>query len=160
MIPNRGEEWVHSSSFMTYRFIQGEGCFHISIYKNNNKVGWAVKIVFEIRLHVKDKALLEEIQKYLQVGNLFTNSGQATSLRIQSPKDLAKIVDHLDSNPLITRMLSDYVLFKEALNLISNKQHLTLAGLHGIVVIKAAIHLGLSESLKNALPNIVPRIRP
>lgn len=146
---------------MTYRFIDGEGCFHISIYKNNNKLGWAVKIEFEIRLHVKDKALLEEIQICLQVGNIFTNSRQGTSLRIKSPKDLAKIVDHLDSNPLITKKkLSDYVFFKEALNLISNKQHLTLAGLHVIVAIKAAINLGLSERLKTAFPNIVPRIRP
>jgi len=82
------------------------------------------------------------------------------SFRIQSPKGLAKIVEHLDSNSLITQKLSDYVLFKEALNLISNKQHLTLAGLHEIVAIKAAMNLGLSESLKTAFPNVVPRIRP
>jgi hypothetical protein len=88
---------------MTYRFIDGEGCFHISIYKNNNKLGLAVKIEFEIRLHVKDKTLLEEIQICLQVGNIFTNSRKGTSIRIKSPKDLAKIVDHLDSNPLITK---------------------------------------------------------
>ena len=52
-------------------FIDGEGCFHISIYKNNNKIGWAVKLIFEIRLHVRDKVLLEKIQNYFQVGNLF-----------------------------------------------------------------------------------------
>lgn len=27
-------------------FIDGEGSFHISIYKNKNKVGWAVKPEF------------------------------------------------------------------------------------------------------------------
>ena len=32
-------EWVQA-------FIDGEGCFHISIYKNNNKIGWAVKLIF------------------------------------------------------------------------------------------------------------------
>jgi len=83
------------------------GCFHTSIYKNNNKVGWAVKIEFEIRLHVKDKVLLEEIQNYFQspafargVGNIFINSRQGVSFRIQSPKDLATIIDHIDLYPL------------------------------------------------------------
>ena len=159
MIPNRGAEFIPHPLWLT-GFIDGECCFHISIYKNNNKVGWAVKIEFEIGLHVKDKALLEVIQKYIQVGNTFTNSREGMSFRIQSPKGLAKIVEHLDSNSLITQKLSDYVLFKEALNLISNKQHLTLAGLHEIVAIKAAMNLGLSESLKTAFPNVVPRIRP
>jgi len=141
-------------------FIDGEGCFHTSIYKNNNKIGWAVKIEFEIRLHVKDKVLLEEIQNYFQVGNIFINSRQGVSFRIQSPKDLAKIIDLLDLYPLRTQKLSDYILFKEVFNLILNKQHLTLSGLHKIVAIKASMNLGLSESLQAAFPDVIPRIRP
>lgn len=92
------------------------------------------------------------------MGNIFTNTREGTNIRIQSPKGLAKIVDHLDSYPLITKKLYAYVLFKEALNLISNKQHLTLAGLHEIVSIKAGMKLGLSESLKTAFQNIEPRL--
>lgn len=102
-------------------FIDGEGCFTISIYKNTNKVGWAVKIEFEIGLHVKDNALLEEIQNYYQVGNIFIKSRQGVSFRIQSTKDLAKIFDHLDTYPLRTQKISDYVLFKEVFNLVLNK---------------------------------------
>lgn len=155
--PNRG--LVLNPTWLT-GFIDGEGCFHISIYKNNNKVGWAVKIEFEIRLHARDKVLLKEIQNYFQVGNLFLNSRGGISFRIQSPKDLAKIVDLLDLYPLRTQKFSDYVLFKEALNLILNKEHLTLSGLHKIVAIKAKMNLGLSESLQAAFPDVLPMSRP
>ena len=71
-------------------FIDGEGSFFISIYKNTNKVGWAVKPEFQIRLHIKDKDLLEEIKNYFQVGNLFIGSKRDISFRIQSPKDLVQ----------------------------------------------------------------------
>jgi len=99
-------------------FIDGEGCFSISIYKNTNKVGWAVKMEFEIGLHVKDHALLEEIQNYYQAGKIFIKSRQGVSFCIQSPKDLAKIFDHLDLYPLRTQKISDYILFKEVFNLV------------------------------------------
>jgi hypothetical protein len=155
--PNRG--LVLNPLWLT-GFIDGEGCFHISIYKNKNKVGWAVKIEFEIRLHARDKVLLKEIQNYFQVGNIFINSREGISFRIQSPKDLAKIVEFLDLYPLRTQKFSDYVLFKEALNLILNKQHLTLSGLHKIVAIKAKMNLGLSESLQAAFQDVLPMSRP
>lgn len=141
-------------------FIDGEGCFHISIYKNNNKIGWAVKLIFEIRLHVRDKVLLEKIQNYFQAGNLFITSNDGISFRIQSTKDLAKLIAHLDKYPLKTQKFSDYILFKEVFNLILNKEHLTISGLHKIVAIKASMNLGLSESLQAAFTNIIPISRP
>jgi hypothetical protein len=66
----------------------------------------------------------------------------------------------MDLYPLRTQKFSDYVLFKEALNLILNKQHLTLSGLHKIVAIKAKMNLGLSESLQAAFPDVLPMSRP
>ena len=46
-------------------FLNGEGCFFISIYKNKNKISWAIKPEFQFGLHIKDKVLLEEIKNYL-----------------------------------------------------------------------------------------------
>jgi hypothetical protein len=41
------------------------GCFTIGVYGDKkNKVGWVVKLVFQIVLHKKDKALLEQIKSY------------------------------------------------------------------------------------------------
>ena len=80
--------------------------------------------------------------------------------RIQSIKELQVIIDHFDKYPLITQKLSDYILFKQAVELIKNKEHLTEEGLHKIVAIKASMNLGLSESLKADFPDVKPVPRP
>ena len=103
---------------------------------------------------------MEKIQKYFQAGNLFISSKEDISFRIQSPKDLEKIINHLDLYPLKTQKLSDYILFKEALTLILNKEHLTLSGLLKIVAIKASMNLGLSYALQATFQDIIPVSRP
>lgn len=55
---------------------------------------------------------------------------------------------------------ADYELFKQAFELIKNKNHLTADGLKEIVSIKASMNLGLSESLKTVFPNVIPVSRP
>ena len=67
--PNRG--LVINPLWLT-GFIDGEGSFLISIFQNQNKVGWAVKPEFEISLHARDKVLLENIQNYFQIGNILS----------------------------------------------------------------------------------------
>jgi hypothetical protein len=61
---------------------------------------------------------------------------------------------------LSSQKRADYELFKQALELIQNKKHLTADGLKEIVSIKASMNLGLSESLKTAFPNVIPVSRP
>ena len=51
-------------------FVDAEGCFIISVTKNNQySIGWRVQLFFKILLHIKDKAILEEIQRFLGVGS-------------------------------------------------------------------------------------------
>ena len=52
-------------------FWDGEGCFHISITKNKKwKVGYKVELIFSICLHEKDKALLEQIKNFFNLGSI------------------------------------------------------------------------------------------
>jgi hypothetical protein len=45
-------------------FIDGEGCFNLTISQNSElAVGWHVIPTFKISLHNKDRALLEYIQR-------------------------------------------------------------------------------------------------
>jgi len=45
-------------------FVDGEGCFHVSIVDRPElKAGKSVRVVFQISLHKKDKALLDLIKK-------------------------------------------------------------------------------------------------
>jgi hypothetical protein len=56
----------------------------------------------------------------------------------------------------LTQKFKDYILFKQAFNLVKNKNHLSMEGLRHIVAIKASLNLGLSDNLKEAFPNITP----
>jgi len=61
----------------------------------------------------------------------------------------------LDKYPLITKKHGDFILFKEALKLIKNKEHLTIEGFNKIISIRASMNKGLPEVLKLAFPNII-----
>ena len=50
---------------------------------------------------------------------------------------------------MLTQKLADYLLFKQVVELINNKAHLTIEGLQKIVNIKASMNLGLSDMLKS-----------
>jgi len=74
------------------------------------------------------------------------------------------VIDHFDKYPLITHKLADYLLFKQAFELVNRKEHLTLGpkgpGIQKIVNIKASSNKGLSDQLKSAFPNTKPVSRP
>ena len=130
-------------------FTDAEGCFTISIFKNNRvKTGWTVKLSFQIALHEKDITLLEQIQLYFNVGNISKHGSQMVYFRIESIKDLAKIINHFDKYPLITDKKADYELFKRIIEKMNNEEHLTEQGIQEIVNIRASLNLGLSPGLK------------
>ncbi len=141
-------------------FLDAEASFYLIVYKSNNvKTGWYVRAVFEVHLHLKDKALLEGIQTTLGgVGNIRITDNKV-SLKIYS-RDLAILLDHLNNYPLITKKQADFKLFKEVLDLMGRQEHLTPEGLLKIVNIKASMNKGLSEELQDAFPNVVPVLRP
>ena len=58
-------------------------------------------------------------------------------------------INYFDKYPLITQKQVDFLLFKQVVELIVNKEHLTKEGLIKIINIKAAMNLGvLPETLK------------
>jgi hypothetical protein len=74
--------------------------------------------------------------------------------------ELDQIIDHFEKYPLITQKCADYELFKQAVEKIKRKEHLTEEGLKKIVAIKASMNNGLSSELKLAFPSIIPVPRP
>lgn len=142
-------------------FTDGEGSFVLSITKSDNvKSGWVIKPRFSIGLHKKDRFILEAIKNYLGVGEIYTQGIDSIQYRVFSIKDLQLVIDHFDKYPLISQKFGDYSLFKQAYLLLINKEHLTPEGLLKIIAIRASINNGLSESLKEAFPGIIPVMRP
>lgn len=142
-------------------FTDGEGCFYIGISPDSrSSLNYRVKLTFQIGLHKKDEELLNLIKSYFGVGTINKLAGDSVIYRVTSIEDLQIILDHFDRYPLITQKYKDYLLFKQAYELIKNKEHLTMNGLRKIVSIKASINLKLSSSLMEAFSDIEPLLIP
>lgn len=133
--------------------MDGEGCFHITIAKKTGyRTGYSVNLSFSIGLHSKYEDLLRMIQSYFGGIGILSVTGSKVLWRVLSVKELMIITDHFDQYPLITKKRLDFLLFKEALQLFINKDHLTPEDLIKMASIKASINNGLSISLKEAFP--------
>ena len=141
-----------------------EGTFIISITKKPKAIlGQSVQLFFRIRMHTRDTNLLLRIQSFFKVGTVRENKNENISVyEVGSFKDLIEvIIPHFNKHLLITQKHADFSLFKYAMDLIQKKEHLTLAGLHKIVAIKAAMNKELlSDELKKFFPEIIPLERP
>ena len=142
-------------------FVDGEGCFHISISeRKGRKFGWQVSLHFQIGLHVKDKAVLDAIKEHLYVGEIGKQGSFAIQLQVQSIKEFQVLLEHFDKYPLITTKKADYKALKLAYFIIKKKEHLTKEGFRKIIAIRASMNRGLSQKLEVAFPDYVPVKRP
>lgn len=125
-------------------------------------MGWRAQPKFQISLHKKDLDLLCQLQEYLDgVGSIhLARNRDIASYSVDSIEGLTKLILHLEKHPLLTKKAADFLLFKQVIELINNKAHLTVEGLNQIVNIKASMNLGLSEMLKSEFPEYAPVERP
>jgi len=81
--------------------------------------------------------------------------------RVQSLEQIHNvIIPYFDKYPLITQKLADYILFREIVIKMMQKEHLNKEGFQAIVNIRASLNLGLSEKLKASFPKTIPVSRP
>ena len=74
----------------------------------------------------------------IQDGKIY-KSPELVNYIISSNSYLLLLINHLKNYPLLG---GDFLLFKEVVELLKNKSHLNIEGLHHIVNIKASINLG------------------
>ena len=78
-------------------FTDGEGCFSITVSPNPRyKTGYRVKAVFHIGLHIRDLALLEQIQLLFGVGKITKLGAESVLFRVSGIEDFKVIINHLD----------------------------------------------------------------
>lgn len=95
---------------------------------------------FRIRLHLKDEEILKLIQAFFGIGSIHKGTDYV-SFNVYSLKEISNvIISHFDKYPLITHKQADYLLFKEIINIMLNKEHLTIEGLNKIIGIKTSLN--------------------
>jgi len=153
---------VQLNPYWVTGFTDAEGTFTIVIDKNNKrKLGWRIQSKFQISLHVRDLPLLLKIQQNFGGIGSVSVSGDLAFYSVSSLKDLVKIIiPHFLKYPLLTQKGADFLLFKQIVELMDNRAHLTLEGFNKIINIKAAMNLGLSDSFKSEFKDFIPVKRP
>ena len=107
-------------------------------------------------MHEIDRVLIENIRKYFgDIGYISkpNDKNLTVEFRVSTLSDLINIIiPHFDKYPLKTKKHVDFLLFKDIVLLMKNKEHSTLEGIQNIVNIKASLNTGLTENLKEAFP--------
>ena len=106
--------------------------------------------------------LLRKIHSFFRIGTIYEREDRNKAYySVQSLRDIVNIIiPHFDKYPLITQKKADYLLFKQAINLLYSKVHKDVDGILRILSIKASMNLGLSDRLKIQFPTVIPEPRP
>lgn len=135
--------------FWVTGFTDGDGSFHLAIIPNPKfRVGYQVRFTFSIWLKKEDKVLLEKIKTFFGVGKVYPSGSEGFVYQVISLKDLNLIIHHFEVYTLVTQKWADYHLFKQALDIVKRKEHLTYEGLLKLVELKASMNLGLNYKLE------------
>lgn len=123
------------NSWFITGFCDAESTFGISIYidkRIKGKLGWAIKPSFQISLNSKDIEIFLKFKEYFGCGVIVNkNNRNESSFRVNSIKDLTNIIiPHFINYPLLSQKGADFLLFKEIINLMNQKIHLTEEGLY------------------------------
>ena len=157
---NQSMNYILNPLFVTGLF-DAECSFVVTVLKNPRyKTGWNVQARVQIKMHEKDKVLIKSIQDFFGgIGYLSKpNKNSTVEFRVSTLKDLMYVIlPHLDNYPLITKKHSDYLLFKQIVLLMFNKEHSTLEGIQKVINIKSSLNLGLSKDLQEAFPNTITK---
>lgn len=143
-------------------FINGEGCFNIWVAKSSsNSIGWQVQARFIIEVNIKDIDLLYKVQAFFGGIGLITSKKSVARFAIYGLKDITNVIlKHFNNYPLQSAKQIDFTLWKECINLMLSKKHLTQEGLEQIISIKAAMNFGESDKLKLSFPKVTPIEKP
>jgi hypothetical protein len=134
-------------------FVDGEGCFCISLNKNGNRLP-EVRLMFEIELREDDEPILREIQRVLDCGNIYRLEYKRyakwrphVKLKVSNFSDISqKIIPFFQRYPPQAKKRQQFEKFCLAAELIQTKQHLSANGIQQIRALKRRDSLGALDA--------------
>ena len=123
-------------------FVDGEGCFHIGINKNQEmKLGVQVLPEFTVVQHQVDEQVLYALKAYFGCGVVRKNHGTRLCYRVRGHENLLHhILPFFEKHQLKTRKRVDFAKFRKVILLMQKGEHLTPEGLEKIRQIKTTMN--------------------
>ena len=133
-------------------FVDGDGCFYISLTNNSTGVG----LVFKITQHIRDTDLLKELVNYFNCGRYSLSSLGAGDFIVTKFEDIyTKIIPFFNKYPLQGSKSLDFSDFNSVAELMKNKAHTTSEGFELIKQIKSATNKKIIN--KSLITNVQKR---
>ena len=117
-------------------FVDGEGCFSVTIQKATTATGWQVFPEFVVTQGEKSLQALHDLKEFFECGRVFVNRRkdnhreQLYRFCVRSIADLRdKIIPFFRENQLRTAKRGDFEKFARVLELIGERKHLNSEGI-------------------------------
>lgn len=130
-------------------FTDAEGCFNITITKNQRySLGHVIKLRY--LLDQNDEIVLNKVKSLFNKGKVILRNNSINHYRytLTGYSSLLLIYNYLNNYPLKTNKLNSFNKWSNVLNIILNKEHLTLDGFNLIKELKTKINLNNSITHK------------
>jgi len=122
-------------------FVDGEGCFTISLHKNpTTSLGWQIMPEFILSQGEKSLNVLKMVKDYFNCGRISVNYRHDNHREdlyrfcVKSQKELRdKIIPFFKEYQLKTSKKNDFEIFSEVLELMRKKEHLSQKGIKKII---------------------------
>src|SRR5204863_8221313 len=104
--------------------------------------------------------LLQLQQIFGGIGSISKNQNMLIYY-ISKLSDLNNVIKpHFQKYSLLTQKAADFILFKEVVKLMNNKEHLSIEGIQKIISIKSSMNLGISDFNNSEFKIYIPVKRP
>ena len=128
------EDAVELSVEWVVGFVDGEGCFHVSLNRHEEMTaGYQVLPEFVVVQHQRDRQVLEALKRFFKAGVVRGNHDDRLCLRIRKLEALQQVCDLFSRHPLKTKKNVDFHKFRRILHLMSQRRHLTREGLVEVI---------------------------
>jgi hypothetical protein len=118
-------------------FVEGEGCFSVSIKQNDQmKFGWVVDPMFSLYQHKNNVSILKLFQEELKCGYIVAKQGKpdVLVLIVDNRRTLEeKIIPFFRKYHFLGTKQNDFIIFEKILEMMKDKKHLEADGLQEIV---------------------------
>ncbi len=136
-------------------FIEGEGCFSIIIKKSGiSKTAKQIVADFTIKLTESEKEVLEKVREFLgNIGNIYFQSSKSSrgkglanardcmAFKVTKLKEVRNIASLLENMEFIsTSKRQEFKAWKECIELMEKKEHLTKEGLFKIALLREKLN--------------------
>jgi hypothetical protein len=129
-------------------FVDGEGCFSCPIQQNRSMgLGWQVQPRFVVVQGERSLPALELLATVLGCGQIYRNrrhdnhKEDLLSYQVFRRDDLRhRIVPFFEANPLVTAKWEDFLKFREILDMMERRLHLSVDGLRRIALVQQTMN--------------------